>query len=417
MSVKTNTDLKPIIDKKEWAAKYMVSEITHIIKSFGKRAPGSEGEKDACEYMAKVLRDECGCEDVKVESFSEHPGAFYGWRFLTITFALVGIVLLFFSPLVSLILYVLGFAIMFLEFGFYKQAVDFLFRKRTSHNVTAVKKCTGAVERRIFFNGHPDAAWEWPVNYKFGGAAFEAHAIVSCVGALYYLVLSAVQVCTHGLAGAATSSVIGKMGLIGLIFVPFLATLYMMNNEFRVVDGANDNLTACYMGIAILKAMRDAGVELEHTEVGVLLTGSEEAGLRGAKAWSKAHEDEYKDVPTFFYSYDTIHDPKYLMVNYRDLNATVKSDAELGDLFMDAAAALDVPCSKGIVPPLGGSTDAAAFAQAGRRAIGVTGLNHNLENYYHTRRDTYDNMNEEGLENCYAVSVKVLEMFDAGAKQ
>ena len=29
----------------------------------------------------------------------------------------------------------------------------------------------------------------------------------------------------------------------------------------------------------------------------------------------------------------------------------------------------------------------------------------------------YDNMNEEGLADCYAVSVKVLEKFDEGAKQ
>ena len=410
-------DLKKIIDKRDWAAKYMIEEITHVIKTFGKRDPGSEGEKKACEYMADVLRKDCGCEDVKVESFTDHPGAFYGWRFLTISFVLAGIVLLFFFPPVSIFLITLGFAIMFLEFGFYKQAVDWLFPKRTSHNVTAVKKCTGKVERRIFFNGHPDAAWEWPVNYKFGGAAFEAHAIICCIGALYYLVLSIIQVCSHGIAGAVTSSAIGKCGLVGLIFVPFLLGLYMMSNEFHVVDGANDNLTACYMGIAILKAMRDAGVELEHTEVGVLLTGSEEAGLRGAKAWSEAHKDEYKDVPTFFYSYDTIHDPRYLMVNYRDLNSIVKSDADLGDLFMEAAAALDIPCSKGFVPPLGGSTDAAAFAQAGRRAVGITGLNHNLENYYHTRRDTYDNMNPQGLSNCFAASVKVLEMFDDGAKQ
>ncbi len=417
MSDTVKTDLQPIIDKKEWAAKYMVSEITHIIKTFEKRDPGSEGEKQACEYMADVLRKDCGCEDVKVESFSEHPGAFYGWRFITIILAMASIVTLFFFPLASVIMTALGFALMFLEFGIYKQTVDFLFPKRTSHNVTAVKKCTGTVERRIFFNGHPDAAWEWPVNYKFGGAAFEAHAIICCVGALYYQVLAIIQLCAHGLAGATASSGIGKAGLIGLIYVPLLIGLFWMCNTSRVVDGANDNLTACYMGISILKAMRDAGVDLEHTEVGVLLTGSEEAGLRGAKAWCEAHKDEYNDVPTFFYSYDTIHDPKFLMVNYRDLNSTVKSDAELGDLFMEAAQAVGVPCSKGVVPPMGGATDAAAFAQAGRRAVGVTGLNHNLEDYYHTRRDTYDNLNEEGLQNCYAASVKLLEMFDAGAKQ
>ena len=417
MSVQTGTDLKAIIDKKEWAAKYMVERITYIIQAFHKRDPGSEGEKEACAFMAEALRSECGCEDVEVESFTEHPGAFYGWLYLTVTFALASIALLFFFPLGSIILIAAGLTIMVLEFGIYKQAVDFLFPKRTGHNVTAVKKCTGTVERRIFFNGHPDAAWEWPVNYRLGGAAFEAHAIFCVVGALYYLGLAIAQVASNGLAGADVTTTIGKMGLGGLVVVPFLILLYNMSDRRRVVDGANDNLTGCYMGIAILKAMHDAGVTLENTEVGVVLTGSEEAGLRGAKAWCEAHKDEYNDVPTFFFSYDTIHDPKFLMVNYRDLNATVASDTQLGDLFMEAAAAVEVPCSKGMVPPMGGATDAAAFAQAGRRAVGITGLNHNLEDYYHTRRDTYNNMNEEGLSNCYAASVKALEMVDNGAMQ
>ena len=417
MRVQEKTNLQSIIDRKESAVQYMCSQIKQVILSCGKRDPGSEGEKKACEYMAQVLRDDCGCEDVKIESFTEHPGAFYGWRFLTITLVLAGIALLFFYPLASILAIVLGLVIVFLEFGVYKKAVDWLFPERTSHNVTAIKKCTGTVERRIFFNGHPDAAWEWPVNYKFGGAMFEAHAILCGVGALYYLVLAIIQVCAHGLAGVDLSTALGKCGLGGLIIVPFLIALYMMCNTARVVDGANDNLTACYMGIAILKEMRDAGVELEHTEIGVLLTGSEEAGLRGSTAWCEAHKDDYHDVPTFFYAYDTIHDPKFLMVNYRDLNGTVEADKDVADLFMEAAAEMNVPCRKGMVPPMGGATDGAAFAKAGRQAVGITGLNHNLEDYYHTRRDTYDNLNEEGLKNCFVTSVKVLEMFDNGAKQ
>lgn len=187
-----------------------------------------------------------------------------------------------------------------------------------------------------------------------------------------------------------------------------------MWNKKRIVDGANDNLSGCYMGIAILKALKDEGIELENTELGVILTGSEEAGLRGSKAWCEAHKGEFDDVPTFIFSYDTIHDPKYLMANYRDLNATVKVDKEVSDLFMKAAKELDIPCLKGMVPPLGGATDSAAFAQAGFRVTGITGLNHKLESYYHTRRDSYDNMNKQGLADCFAVSVKALEMFDEG---
>ena len=412
-------NLQSVIDKKKEAAEYMVSEITHICKDFEKRDPGSKGEQQACEYMADVLKNECGCERTDVESFKENPGSFFGWIYFTITFVLAAVAISFFYPLVSIILIVVGLLIVFMQFGLYKKFIDRFFPEKIGHNVTAVKSCKGEVKRRIFFNGHPDAAWEWPVNYKLGGVGFEGHAIICGIGAVYYLVISIMLVAKNGLEYVSfdASETLGLLRLIGLVFVPFLIGLYWMWNENRVVDGANDNLSGCYMGIAILKALKEEGIEFENTEVGVILTGSEEAGLRGAKAWCAAHKGEFDDVPTFIFSYDTIHDPKYLMTNYRDLNGTVKADKDVSDLFMEAAKELDISCKKGWVPPLGGATDSAAFAQAGFRATGVTGLNHKLEDYYHTRRDTYDNMNEQGLADCFAISVKALEMFDNGAKQ
>lgn len=412
-------NLRSLIDKKNDAAKYMVSEITHICKDFEKRDPGSKGELQACEHMANVLKNDCGCENVQIESFKENPGSFFGWIYFTISFVLAAVAISFFYPLVSAILIVAGLAILVFQFGFYKKVVDRFFPEKTGHNVTAIKHCTGEVKRRIFFNGHPDACWEWPVNYKLGGVGFEAHAVICVLGAIYYLVLSILLIRENGLSYVPfdASLLLGKLRLIGLVFVPFQIGLYWMWNENNIVDGANDNLTGCYMGIAILKALRDEGIELENTEVGVIISGSEEAGLRGSKAWCEAHKGEFGDVPTFIFSYDTIHDPKYLMANYRDLNGMVKTDKDVSDLFMEAAKELDISCKKGWVPPLGGATDSAAFAQAGFRATGITGLNHKLEDYYHTRRDTYDNLNEQGLADCYAVSVKALEMFDDGAKQ
>ncbi len=412
-------NLQKLIDKKDNAAQYMIDEITHIIKTFEKRDPGSKGERQSCEYMAETLKNDCGCDRIQIESFKENPGSFFGWIYFTITFALLAIPCFFFCPLASVILVIAGFTIMVLQFGMYKKVVDKFFPEKTGTNVTAIKSCKGEVKRRILFNGHPDACWEWPVNYRFGGVAFELHAIICVLGALYYLILAIIKLAKFGFGYVpfTTEEPLFIASLVGLVFVPFMLGLYKMWNKKRVVDGANDNLSGCYIGIAILKALQDEGIEFENTEVGVVITGSEEAGLRGSKAWCEAHMNEFRDVPTFFYSYDTIHDPKYLMANYRDLNATVKSDKDASDLFMECAEELGIHCLKGMVPPLGGATDNAAFSQAGFRSAGITGLNHALEDYYHTRRDTYDNMNAQGLADCYAVSVKVLEKFDEGAKQ
>ena len=411
-------NLQSIIDKKYDAAKYMVKEITHICKNLPKRDPGSEGEKLACEYMANVLKKDCGCDRVTVESFKENPGSFYGWIYLTVCCGFVAIPCLFFAPIVSLIFLAIGLAIALLQFGTYKKAVDKLFPEKTGHNVTALKKPTGEVKRRIIFNGHPDATWEWPMNYHFGYLGFDLHIISSFLGLFYFIGLSIAAIAQNGAVnGMNMDSLLAKFALGGLVFVPLWIGMFKMWDKKTIVDGANDNLSGCYMGIALLKYLKDEGIELENTELGVVLTGSEEAGLRGAKAWAEAHKGEFDDVPTFIYAYDTIHDPKFLAANYRDLNATVKADKDACDLFMEAAAELGIHCDKGMVPPFGGATDSAAFAQGGFRAAGITGLNHKIEPYYHTRRDSYDNMNEEGLAGCFAVTVKTLEMFDNGAKQ
>ena len=66
-------NLEKLRQNKQQSAQYMIDEITHICKDMPKRGPGSEGEKIACEYMAEVLKNDCGCERVAVESFLENP--------------------------------------------------------------------------------------------------------------------------------------------------------------------------------------------------------------------------------------------------------------------------------------------------------------------------------------------------------
>ncbi len=414
--------LQSLIDNKAQSAQFMCDEIAHICNDMPKRDPGSEGEKMACEYMADFLKNDCGCGRSDVESFKENPNAFFGWIYFTITFVLVGMVAFFFLPIFGAIITALGFAILFIQFGLYKKLVDKCFPEKTGHSVTAIKKCTGEVKGRVFFNGHPDAVWNWPVNNKFGGTAHVAHLVSSVVSGLVVLglnIAAAVKtgckpVTSFALADytALYSPVLFWMGIAILVMVPCLVGMYFMWDEKTITDGANDNLTGCYMGIAILKAMKDQGIELEHTEVGVIISGSEEAGLRGAMAWCEAHKGEFDDVPTWIYSYDTIHESRFLGVNYRDLNGTVASDKEVSDSFMQAAQELGIKCNKTWVPPFGGATDNAAFNKAGFKSTGITALDHNLQDYYHTMRDTADNLNPECLADCYAISVKALENFD-----
>ena len=390
------------------AVKYISAEITHICRDMEKRSPGSSGERKAAEYMAKVLRDHGGCKEPVIETFKVHPDSFYGYCRISAVLDLISCLGFFLHPIISLISGSISLLLFVFYFVMYKPIIDWMFPERESVNVTAVRPCGGEIKRRIFLNGHIDAAWEFTLNHHFGGIVFEMPNVMALIGVTFNVVISICSVCG---AGAWTSAA----ARWGLLFLPFFIAVWFTFNPKIVVDGANDNLSGCYMGIALLREMEQHGISLKNTEVGVILTGSEEAGLRGAKAWSAAHQDEYRDVPTFIVTFDTIHDPCFLAVNDYDLNGTVKADAALSSAFLQAAGDVNVPCQRGCVPLLGGATDSAAFTQGGFRSVGITGLNHKLENYYHTRKDSYNNLNEEGLENCCKATVRLLELIDQGA--
>ena len=402
-------DLSKVKATKQESAKFMEEEITKVIKTFGKRDPGSQGETDAINYMAEQLKEYS--DEVKVEPFDVYPGSFFGWIYFSVTLVLIGIAAYFIMPIITIVLVLLAMVLMLGQFLLYRQMIDKLFKKKVSHNVTAIKKPTGEVKRRIFFNGHPDSAYEWTLNYYIGGWGFIAHFLLTMASVIYVAGISiASMVINEGVGPEINDGVTRILGYVALGTLPIFVGMYFMWNEKQVVDGANDNLTGCYMGIAILKALKEQGIELENTEVGVILTGSEEAGLRGAKAWAKAHKNEYKDVETYIFAYDTIHEGRFLGANYKDLNGFVPADKTATDMFMDAAKELDIKCSLTTVPL--GATDSAAFNQGGFKAVGITAMDHNLQDYYHTRRDTYDNLDVQGLADCFEVSVQVLENFE-----
>lgn len=396
-------DFSRVFDESRQAVAYMVREIAHICRGMKPRAPGSAGEREAAEYMAQALRRDCGCADVRLETFREHPNAFFGYFPCSMVLDILCCLGFFLHPWVSIAFGAATLALFLLEFGFYRQIIDPLFPAGESVNVTALRPCGGEVRQRVFLNGHIDAAREFPLNYRFGGVVFEIPGVMAILGVLFCMTVSVCALCGVG-AWA------GKAAAWGLLFIPFFVLVGFTYDPKRVVEGANDNLTGCYMGITLLRELERLGITPEHTEIGVILTGSEEAGLRGAKAWSAAHGGNFSDVPTCIFSFDTIHDPTLLMVNERDLNGTVRSDPKLCEAFLRAAEAAGVPCRRGWVPPMGGATDSAAFTQGGLRSVGVTGLNHRLESYYHTRKDTCENLNEAGLENCYRAVVRLVEL-------
>lgn len=388
---------------------FSVRGIKKICKDVGPRPAGSEQEHEAQKLMAAEL--DGACDKVEIEPFDVHPGAFLGWILTDGIMMIAAIVLFFFGmSAIALALCALSLIFAIVEFLLYKKLLDPFFPKMTSHNVVAVRKPKGEVRRRIIFSGHADSANEWRFTY-YGGSKLLVPIIgLSFVGILLGLVLGIWAVAAGHAFSAADSGALNVMRYVFLAWIPILFTALFFENKKRPVMGANDDLTGCFISMAVVKYMQQHDIRFENTEVWVVLTGSEEAGLRGAKAFCKAHKNELSDVETVFVGLDTIRDYDFAAVYSRDLTGTVKNDAGACALVKEAAkqTGLDLPYKSVFF----GATDAAAVTQAGMKAVSVAAMDPAPAKYYHTRLDTADNLDIKTVEAVLGVALETAFLFD-----
>lgn len=388
---------------------FSVRGIKKICKDIGPRPAGSEQEHEAQKLMAAEL--DGACDKVEIEPFDVHPGAFLGWILTDGIMMIAAIVLFFFGmSAIALALCALSLIFAIVEFLLYKKLLDPFFPKKTSHNVVAVRKPEGEVRRRIIFSGHADSANEWRFTYYGGSKLLMPIIGLSFVGILLGLVLGIWAVAAGHAFSAADSGALNVMRYVFLVWIPILFTALFFENKKRPVMGANDDLTGCFISMAVVKYMQQHDIRFENTEVWVVLTGSEEAGLRGAKAFCKAHKNELSDVETVFVGLDTIRDYDFAAVYSRDLTGTVKNDAGACALVKEAAkqTGLDLPYKSVFF----GATDAAAVTQAGMKAVSVAAMDPAPAKYYHTRLDTADNLDIKTVEAVLGVALETAFLFD-----
>ncbi len=395
--------------------KYMVDGIKYVCETYKRRSPGSQSERDAQDYFKKELAGYS--DEVYSEDFTMHPHAFMGFIFYSASFSLIGILCYWFShlspvlPVVGTVLTLFAVLMFIFEFLFYGEFVDFLFPKRLSRNVLATRKPKGEVKRRIIFGGHTDTSPEWTFSYH-GGLPALAAVIAGSIISMFIIFGSNIAIFIKTLTSDATGleGFWKVLGIIDICTIPFLIAIMFFINWKVIVDGANDNLSANYISMAVLKEMAEEDFRFENTEVCCLLSGSEEAGIRGAKAFAKKHQKEMQDIETVFISLDTMREIKEFRINTIGCTGTVHNDEAVGDLLHEAGmnCGVDIPRSE-IYP---GAVDAEGFTKYGIPACGFTGVSHNPQKYYHTREDSWDNISEECLELSLDICREAARLYD-----
>ena len=414
---------------------YTIHEITNVIKRYGPRESGNAN----CFATQKHIKKEMDtfADETGFETYKMAPKAFLHFTktvSLAIILAVCVCLLLvylgvfdrvpiggndFFLPqcIVGFVVLV-SLLITAVEFLFYKQFCDVFYKKIEARNFYAKRKPTGEVKRRIVISGHCDAAYEWRhiyyskklhaphlmgllMGWAIGGA------FISLIVAILAIVANFTDMGAFGAFLLNYSYYIHCLTAVGMIF------LFLFIDFKTLSPGANDNLTGTYAAVCAIRMLDMAGVEFENTEVVCMITDGEEAGLRGAKQWSKDHYDEYCNdgVETAVLCVDTLTDLDYLNVYNRDMTGTVRHHQGFSQLVMDAAKEASHDSLK-FANVFFGSSDAAAFTQAKIPATCLAAMDPTPADYYHNRRDNYDRLVPEAIETGYEIILSTIFNFD-----
>lgn len=393
---------------------YAVKGITKVCRRIGPRKPGSPEEYRAQQWFQKDMKNYC--EETRIEEFTLHRQGFMGFIPFTVACGIASVFVNWFaSPIAALILCICAFVPLVFEFLMYKEFDDFLFPKQTSHNMIAVRKPKGEVKQRIVMVGHSDSQFEWTLNYLIGGLQAKLFVEIPAVVGLIVQTVFALMCIIAGKGGAAVNIQSAKwffilFFVVSCVFIPFEFAFLFFQSWTKSVPGASDNLSGCYVGMAVVKALDEAKVRFENTEVVVICSGSEEAGLRGSKAYAKAHEKELKEIPTCVVALDTFRDLETMAVYHRDLSGTLQHHEGTKVLVHDACAncGFDVKYESIYI----GGSDAASFTQRGIPATGFAAMDPAPPRYYHTRLDTPENLRPEAIKAGIEIMIEACCMFD-----
>ncbi len=387
-------------------ARIIKTSIGAIIERYGERPPGSPGER-ACQKQLQQELEAAGLAAV-LEPFPVAQKAFMSMPLVCTLLTLCALPLYWVAPRLSPLPVLLAVVVFVCELVFYNHVLARFFPKSTSLNLSAVLPASGERKQRIILAGHADAAYEWRFHRWFP-RIFPLFPILLFLSVLYVLGTTLAAAVT---GGVYTGSVLWQwLGLSHVFALPGLLIGLCFTNFKQVSPGAGDNLSGALCVTELVKWMKTNNIIFEHTEVVALVTGSEEAGLEGARAYITDHRAEFDAVPTIVIALDTAAELAHLALYNRDLNGRVVHDPQVCALVRNAGRACGLELRNGTVTV--GSSDGTAFTQAGIPTVALCAMNPAPAHYYHNRRDTCDVLEEPCLAKVLQLLMEICARYDA----
>lgn len=368
-------------------------ETQKIIDLFGPRLSGSKSALDAGDYIYDSINE--FADDAFKEEFYVYQGAFLGWIRILVFNYLCALVFLWLDyAWISFVLLILSVIVLVLQFFLYLPLLDKLYPKKKGKNVYGKIEPKNEVKQQIIISGHHDSARIFnffirqPKLYNLRTTGSIALVIIlSLVSMISFLTPWLDELSLYvNITFSITFLLVGQMW--------FFASK-------KGTPGAGDNLVASMIALEIGKHFK-LKESLKHTRIIVLSFDAEEEGLRGARAYVKAHEKELKEIPTFLLNADCLYDENEMFFLTSDLNNFVKFDDDFTDELLDVSELEGIFTFKQPLAFLTGGTDAAEFAKKGiisTTLIGMPWSNSNRNQSYHTPNDTLEHVNFEVVYN------------------
>ncbi|MBY8980475.1 MAG: M28 family peptidase [Candidatus Lokiarchaeota archaeon] len=409
---------------------YMLKFIEDVCNDIGPRESGTEQEILAGNKVESELKK--FCDETHQEPYTSSPHAFLGgvrygalmvlvagvffWLSLLIDLSIITLNPIFdmLFLILSLILIVAAINYLILEVMKYHEIFDFLFPKRESNNVIGTINPKNEVKNTVIFSAHHDSAFEFNTFYylkRFGQLIINIGYLG--VGIIFIAIILKVVFFFLSIEQPILFLI---FGIIFVFFVPIIL-VYLFFHSSKPVLGAFDNLSgvAILLGIAKFLSENKKNNEIfpKYTRVHLISFAGEEAGLRGAKRYAKAHYDELVTNQTTIVNMDSIAKKDFIVILNKESGIGATHDPLVYEPLLDIAENLNLKTT--LLPLPFGATDGAVFSKMNIPTASIGGLNlkEELPPFYHTRNDTPAVIEKEALGQFAQVCVSYLKFIDS----
>ena len=376
-----------------------MEHIRYLVDIVGFREPTSEGERWASKYIKEVM-EKLGIEH-QVEDFSSHRTFSYPYMVIFAVIVL-GSLLSCSHGFLGFLITTLGAVAFYLE-NTCRGWASRIVQHDPSQNVVGRIPAKGEARRKVVLTAHYDTSRSgYSFHPRFVGR-FRTAFILTMLSAFGIPVLIVLK----GLFWSGLFGLLQNLAALWLVVSFFI----LLHREVygKDVYGANDNASGT--GVMLSVAEKVSAKPFENTEVWVVATGCEEAGLTGMLNFLTRHEQEVQDA--LIVNLDSLGAGELKYITGEGMIKAFPSDPEL--LMLSAEVVRENP-DLALVPHEHRtiSTDGYAALVRGYRAMSVTALDEEgVTPNWHWETDIVENLEEKNLVDAERFTELLLNKIDS----